>query len=918
MMRFLSQMFSIKASEWEAVWYFFLVMLVFAFGSSIARSLGMTLLIEHLTGAILPQMFILIDLSALFSLLIYAHYTKKISCLHILGLFLVGGALFALVARFLFFLPYAWVYGLFFVGFFLFYVLISIHIGSVVAAYFNAVQLKRVTGFINAGLPIGGALGGVALIVLLTWVHDPAWLILLMSAAYGVAFGLLRLIGKKLTPIRSLHERKASTSNVNPLQELQRAFFFIINSKLMLYMALGLMLFVISSKLLEYQYQALIYPAVFPATKQRAAFFATYEIFGNLTWLVLQLFVTSRLIIRMGVGASNLLHPVLMFLVSIGLLFRFGFVAGVIAQFVNQEMRGALRTPANNLLFNAIPPNMWGMTKAFINGIAFPLATLIAGLMLMAIKDNLSEPAQIFLLPLLSLSFASAAIFMALPQWAAYNEGVFGLLNRNLFAQGSKAKVGKLDSLSKMVEDKLCARDPQETIAALEMIRVVKLRGFIHAVGQLLVRSENPDIKRHCIATLSAMPGSEDVSTYVLSALKTEHQPQMLALMMRTLARHPLSQEDLRQKIEKYLLHPSPQVFIETFLCLYRNPHYPDKTTLEGRLLIRLEHPELPNFELYLHALGEMHNATYSALITPFLDAEDLSIRLAAFKTHIALLQGNLEFYKQNFIEALASPAKEMKILALQALKDCSPPDDWQPIIQLLGAKDRLLAKESKELLQLNLNSAKEALITEVFLPMISVDERFEILSLVYPLLHHEQRQQLKEQANEALRQFIRHTGLLMLYREHEAQSTAKALVEKILQEIADTYLNALLTEITYLANENREFYLRVSRGLLSDNKANQGNVLEVLSNATEKYLIAKILYYYEDRPSTLEQLSEIYSNLFGESLDVHSQNYRAELLKIDHVLLKAALHFSEQRQLHHLHLLYESEDVKALLGIVH
>ncbi len=917
MMRLLNQLFPIKANEWESVWYFFLVMLVFAFGSSIARSLGMTLLIEHLSGAILPQMFILIDMSAMFALLAYAHYTKKVSGLRILGVFLAGGAIFALLARFLFFLPYAWVYGLFFVGFFLFYILISIHIGSVVAAYFNTVQLKRVTGFINAGLPIGGALGGVALIFMLQWVEHPEWLILGMSGAYGIAFLLLGVIARKLTLIRSGHERKASTSITNPIQELQRAFFFIINSKLMLYMALGLMLFVISSKLLEYQYQALIYPAEFPETKERAAFFATYEIFGNLAWLVLQLFVTSRLIMKMGVGASNLLHPVLMLLVSIGLLFRFGFVAGVIAQFVNQEMRGALRTPANNLLFNAIPPNMWGMTKAFINGIAFPLATVIASLMLMLIKDNLDISTQIFLLPLLAMLFAAAAIFVALPQWAAYNEGVFGLLNRNLFTHTSKAKVGKLDSLSKMVETKLYSNNEQESIAALEMIRVVQLRSFIHAVGQLLVRSENRQIKRHCITTLSAMPSSEDISTYILSALKTEYKPDMLALMINSLRKQHLSKQDIAQKIEKFLLHPAPQVFVETYLCLYANPRYPHKTQLESRLLVRLEHPQLPQFPLYLLALGEMRNPAYHALVSPFLEDPDLQVRLAAFKTHITLLKGRLEFYKQNLLNALESPSKEIKILALQALKECSPPDDWQAIIHLLGAKERALVKESKELLHLHLNSAKSALIKQVFTANIDIDEHFEVLSLVYPLMNHEQRQHLKEYAKQALQQFIRHLALLMLYGEHETDSAAKALVKKILQEIADSYLYRLLAEMTYLANESREFYLRVCRGLLSDNKANQGNALEVLSNAGEKHLVARILRYYEERPSTLQQVENIHQDLFAEELGITAENYRQHLMQIDHTLLKASIYFSENKQLNHLHLLYEKDDIRSLLGII-
>ena len=913
MKNLLLRLLSIKANEWEAVWYFFFVMLVFAFGSSIARSIGMTLLIEHLGGEILPQMFIMIDLTAMVSLIAYAHFTKTYNGLQILVFLLICGSLFAILARFLFFLPYAWVYGFFFVGFFLIYILISIHVGSVVAAYFNTVQLKRVTGVINAGLPIGGALGGAALIILLQSYPEPQWMIAMMALAYWVAFLILRKIRYKLTPVRTGQERKSTST---PIQQLQRAFVFIINSKLMIYMSIGLMLFVIASKLLEYQYQALIYPSEFPLPQDRAAFFATYEIFGNLAWLFLQLLVTSRLIMKLGVGASNLLHPILMFLVSIGLLFRFGFVAGVIAQFVNQEMRGALRTPANNLLFNAVPPNMWATTKAFINGIVFPISTLIASIMLMLIKDNLGEAEQIFMLPLLALGFSAVAILVALPQWAAYNEGVFGLLNRNLFSN-HKTKVGKLDSLNKMVEDKLHSKQSQEVVAALEMIRVVKLRGFVHQVGNLITHSDNPKIKQHCIDALAAMPPSDALTRHLLTALKNERSPTMLATILRILSKQSLAKTDVCQKVEKYLLHPSPLVFAETCICLYNSASYPHKSALEERLLIRLKYPQLRRFDLYLNALGEVKNPAYSALVIPYLEHENTQIRLAAFQAHISMLKGQLDFYQQNFLDALNSPDKDMKIAALHALKECQAPSDWLPIIQLLGANERNVVKESKELLHLHLNRAKPALIERLFQADISVTERFEVLSLIYPQLSEEQRKQLQHKADLALDDFIRHTALLMLYRQLEPEHIAKPLVEKILQEIADTQLYTLLTMLTYLAHENREFYLRVSRGLLSENKANQGNALEVLSNAREKYLVARILYYYEERPNDIEQLQHIYTELFNQELQLDAENYRQSLLDIEHALLRAALHYTEHKQVNHWQLLYEKEETRELLGVV-
>ncbi|MCP4699447.1 MAG: hypothetical protein GY862_21755, partial [Gammaproteobacteria bacterium] len=308
MTRLLGKLFDIKSAEWEAVGYFFLIIMVFSFGASIARSIGMTLLVQHLGGGVLPTIFILIDAAAMFGFLAYGHYTKKYSELTILAFFLIATAVFSVLVQLLFFFPFKWVYGFFLVGFFFFYILLSIHFGSVIAAYFTSVQSKRLTGFINAGFPIGGMAGGLVLITLLNFI-PPQWLVLMLGFACMLALALLRQVHAKLSPVRTACA--VSKRKKKPLDELNAALYYIVHSKLMIYMTIGLMLFVVASKMLEYQYQAIMYPEAFPDPTQRAKFFATYDIFANLAWLIIQIFVTSRIIVKLGIGASILLHPVL-------------------------------------------------------------------------------------------------------------------------------------------------------------------------------------------------------------------------------------------------------------------------------------------------------------------------------------------------------------------------------------------------------------------------------------------------------------------------------------------------------------------------------------------------------------------------------------------------------------------------------
>jgi ATP/ADP translocase len=924
--RLLGNWLSIRANEQDGVLYFFLILLVFSFGASFARSIGMTLLVEKVGGDKLPIMFIFIDLAVMIGSLLYAHYTEKFSGLAIFGFFLLSTTLFSIIAQLLFFVTIYWspdinwVYGFFFVGFFFFYVLISIHAGSIVASYFTAVQVKRVTPVINAGMPIGGALGGTSLIVCLNVFHfKPEQLITVLGVACLCAFGLLRLVNARLSPVRTTGNNAQVKSQKNPLIELMDAFKYITGSKLMIYMSLGFIFFVIANKLLEYHYQTIIYPTVYKGATERATFFATYEVFANLAWLLVQLTFTSRIVMKWGVGASNLLYPALSATVALALFIYFYFKAqnliegsltimlilGIFTQFVNQEMRGALRTPTNNLLFNAIPANQWGINKAFLNGIVFPLSTVTVATFILITGSGTDDASSTFLtteqlyylLPLIALVVSLLGILVALPQWAAYDEGVFGLLNRELFDRRIEVKIGGRgnNSLKQVIEQKLNSSDPYHVVAALEMVRVLRLNFFVSHIGNLLLRNPDFKIKEHCISTLAALPQSHSSLTYLVEALRTEKNPEVLPLILKNLGQ--FKSVNFNDVIDKLLTHPTPKVFIEACLCLHKHPSYRHKQLIEKKIIGRLQNHDSPDTALYLSALGELRQSHYSKLVLPFLESENAEIRLAAFTAFIRMLEGQLESHKSLLIQALDSHDKNMKIAGLRALKECQSLDDWSPIIRLLGVKDRTLVTESKELLRLSLGVCKSALLEQVFSDKISVQQRFEILSLIYSKLNDEQRAQLQKGADEALKKFVQVNGLLKLHEVIGPTSRTYDIVTKILQEIAQDHLHHVLTIITFVSEQNVEFFHRVSRGLQSLSRANQGNALEVLSNAKEKYLVNRVLKYFDERLNDLKAVNRIHIALFNESLKINKKEYNQQLLALDNDMLKACLLYIKQER---------------------
>lgn len=934
--KILSTLFSIKNNEWERVLYFFLVLLVFFFGASFARSIGITLLVENLGGDKLPIAFICIDLAVMIGSIVYAHYTKRVSGIAILGFLLLSTTVFALGTQGLFIIGYhypelfRWVYGFFFVGFFFFYILFSIHVNSVVASYFTAVQIKRVTGFINTGIPIGGVLGGSSLVILLNvFGLEPKILVWVLGGTCLCAFWLVRRIDTRVSPIRTSYPEYRS--NKTPFQELSHAFKYILSSRLMIFMSLGLIVFVVGNKLLEYHYQVIVYPQIFPESTKRATFFATYEIFANLGWLFVQLFLTSRFINSLGVGASNLVYPALSATVALVLFSYFfwypsqsstadGFVMlglAVVSQFINQEMRIAVRTPLNNLLFNAIPPNQWGTNRAFLNGIAYPLATYIAGTFLILISGMGTDSATLallsYLLPLIVFITSVLGIIIALPQWSAYDAGVFGLLNRELFDRRLDINAANNSSnLKQVLQEKLNSTDYYQVVAALEMIRLLRLNFFANQVGNLLLQTKTFAIKEHCLNTLAALPQSPINISYLTEALETEKNPDVLPLILRNLAN--FKSTHLNTTVEKFLNHPVPAVFVSACLYLYKHPHYVPKKEIEKRLLARLMTSSSANLPLYLQALSELRQPHHSETILPFLDDDLLEVRVAAFIAYVHLLEGRLNPYKSRLIDALNSSSKEMKVTALRALKECQPLEDWTPVIRLLGARDRVIVNESKELLRLNLYACRNALISQVFSGTLTVQQRFEILSLIYPKLNELQRRHLQEIADTALKNFVQMNSLLNIHQAMPDSNKVHGLIAKVLQEIAESHLLTVITVITYTADQSVEFFQRVSRGLLSLSRANQGNALEVLSNAGEKYLVGRVLKYFEERLVDIEGFSHIYTLLFAESLDINASNYEAHLWKLEHDMLRACLLYLEKERTGSLKLEHSNRKICVLL----
>ncbi|MBV9017303.1 MAG: MFS transporter [Alphaproteobacteria bacterium] len=236
---------------------------------------------------------------------------------------------------------------------------------------FTPEQGKRLFGFIAAGATIG-AIVGAAVTASLARLVSPIVLLLGAAVLLEVAvFAVARL--SRLSP--SLHHQPAAAARAEErpigggvLSGITRAFssLYLVN------VSLFLMLFAITSTVLYFQ-QAGIVSQSFADRGAQTAFFATVDLLVNTLTLVIQLFLTGRIVLWLGVALALAFLPALTVL-------GFGALAAAptlsaIATF--QVLRRAgdygIARPTREVLFTVVPREDRYKAKGFIDTFVYRL-----------------------------------------------------------------------------------------------------------------------------------------------------------------------------------------------------------------------------------------------------------------------------------------------------------------------------------------------------------------------------------------------------------------------------------------------------------------------------------------------------------------------------------------------------------------
>jgi ATP:ADP antiporter, AAA family len=299
---------------------------------------------------------------------------------------------------------------------------------------FSSEQGKRLFGLIAAGATVGAIVGSSVTASLVQYV-SPIFLLIGAALLLEIAvFSVGRL--SRLSP--ALHRRQAAEGAENPIGG--SVFAGITNafrSRYLVNVSIFLLLFAITSTFLYFQQVGIVSRSLSGRGAQ-TAFFATVDLLVNVLTLLVQLFLTGRIVLFFGVAVTLGMLPALT-IIGFGALALMPTIAAVaVFQVVRRATDYAIARPTREVLFTVVPREDRYKAKSFIDTVVYRAGDQV-GAWSVALLRSLgvgTAGVAIVVIPIAALWFANAV-------WLGRRQEQLGARQRML-AESSSGAVASL------------------------------------------------------------------------------------------------------------------------------------------------------------------------------------------------------------------------------------------------------------------------------------------------------------------------------------------------------------------------------------------------------------------------------------------------------------------------------------------
>jgi len=240
---------------------------------------------------------------------------------------------------------------------------------------FNSEQAKRTYGIVGMGGIVGGIVGSSIVVGLVSEVGRPLLLIASMLPL-GIMTGIGYWINRRKVEAKNIKEQRACAEG-KQCSALFEGADIVFKSKYLLTIVGILGLYEMVSNIVDFQLSATIASAI-PGDVEKDAYFGFVGQVTSIVSLIVQLFFTSFVMKRFGVGIALLFLPVAITFGAMGFLIMPGLLFVTIMSASDNSLNYSINQSAKEALYTPTSQDAKYKAKAFIDMFVQRFAKVLA------------------------------------------------------------------------------------------------------------------------------------------------------------------------------------------------------------------------------------------------------------------------------------------------------------------------------------------------------------------------------------------------------------------------------------------------------------------------------------------------------------------------------------------------------------
>ncbi len=662
------RIFNVRSNEYAVFAAFFAFYFLIGIQFSIGLAVSEALFLAEVGPGFLPYMYIFNAFVIIFISMIYTSFTDKFSIPAMFKIVLFFFTGLVLIVRFgitadirAWGMPVAFPF--LHTLFVMFTNLVPNNFRAFYGLYLDVLQAKRLVPIILTGGRYGGIVGGFSIPLLVSLIGSVANLLYVWIGAIFASIFLIAVIQIRLRDyLLESPETARKKGGAKPPARNRGSLNLLKTNRYVAAFATFTFLVVFLRSFQDYQY-SVVFREVFQDRAQLASFLGLFTGMASVVALLIQTFITPRLIRRLGLGTANLLYPLTTLVGLAGMMISPAFYSAVFLRFNNKNLQESIRNPINALLYNALPTNIRSRVGAIMAGQVIAVASILSGIILLIIK-----PTGLALLPLSPRWLAFFSFLIAI----GYISAGF-LLRREYGAALRKMLEDRNLGLFQFAQEGFGAIDQESLAILVKNVHEGDGDLCIYAAG-MLVETDHPgavdeilsEIPRRGVTTRCALirllaqtkTGKEDERVRALWAkFIRSDEPETQCAVMDAIANAQLIDEYVEQ-IQECLNSPAPIVRARAVHLLVRSDDLFWLAAGLQTLHAMLETGQSDEKICALQCIGELGNPRFVRRIIPYLCEADVAVREAAMEA------------AERLIPAHATGEKQLEEVIQTALKD--------------------------------------------------------------------------------------------------------------------------------------------------------------------------------------------------------------------------------------------------------